>query len=102
MLNASLANVPIYFMSLYKMPVSVCSEHEKLQRKFLWGGCGEKRGIHLASWKAITMEKVWRLAVQSLKLKNDALLAKWWWRYGSEKHALWRKVIVNKFEVKSQ
>ena len=32
-----------------------------------------------------------------LELKNWSLLAKWWWRYGEEKEALWRRIIVSKY-----
>lgn len=32
---------------------------------------------------------------------NKALLLKWWWRFGSEKEALWRKVICAKYSMDS-
>lgn len=30
---------------------------------------------------------------------NEALLMKWWWRYGTEKESLWRKVIKSKYKM---
>ena len=33
----------------------------------------------------------------SLENKNWALLAKWWWRFGEEKEALWRRLIASKY-----
>lgn len=37
------------------------------------------------------------LGLGDLRLKNVALLAKWWWRFGEEKEVLWRRVIVYKY-----
>ena len=33
------------------------------------------------------------LGLGELKNKNRALLTKWWWRFGEEREAIWRKVI---------
>lgn len=32
-----------------------------------------------------------------LDLKNEALLSKWWWRFGVEKDLLWRVVLESKY-----
>lgn len=37
------------------------------------------------------------MGLGGLQLKNWALLAKWWWRFGEEKGALWKKVIESKY-----
>ena len=37
------------------------------------------------------------LGIRQLLAHNAALLAKWWWRFGSEKYALWYKVIAAKY-----
>lgn len=37
------------------------------------------------------------LGLGDLRLKNLALLEKWLWRFGKEKEALWRRVIVSKY-----
>lgn len=34
------------------------------------------------------------LGIGSLKATNLALLSKWWWRFKTEKEALWRKTIA--------
>lgn len=41
LIKASLANLPIYFMSLFPMPVGVAEKIVNIQRKFFWGG-GDK------------------------------------------------------------
>ncbi|GKC56095.1 RNA-directed DNA polymerase, eukaryota, reverse transcriptase zinc-binding domain protein, partial [Tanacetum coccineum] len=35
------------------------------------------------------------LGIGSLKVSNQSLLAKWWWRIRNEEHALWSKVICS-------
>ena len=39
--------LPIYFLSLFRMPKLVCSRLEKIQRDFLWGGGNLERKPHL-------------------------------------------------------
>ena len=38
LIRSTLSSLPIYFLSLFRMPKIVCSRLEKLQRDFLWGG----------------------------------------------------------------
>ncbi|EOY19766.1 Uncharacterized protein TCM_045102 [Theobroma cacao] len=40
LIKAVLSNLPIYFMSILKMPKGVQEELDKMRRKFLWGGLG--------------------------------------------------------------
>ncbi|KAI8548053.1 hypothetical protein RHMOL_Rhmol07G0242800 [Rhododendron molle] len=30
---------------------------------------------------------------------NEALPLKWWWRFGTQKKALWRKIIYAKYKI---
>ena len=46
MIKSTLANIPTYYMSLFKIPVKVANHIEKLQRDFLWGGVGEEFKYH--------------------------------------------------------
>lgn len=39
------------------------------------------------------------LGLGNIEYKNAALLVKWWWRFGDEREALWRKVIADKYGV---
>ena len=40
LIKSTLSNLPIYTMSLYRMPTGVKLRLEKIQRDFLWGGGG--------------------------------------------------------------
>ncbi|PWA63209.1 reverse transcriptase domain, Reverse transcriptase zinc-binding domain protein [Artemisia annua] len=55
----------------------------------------EERALHpieLREWAEWPCDKG-GLGLGSLKDLNDGLLAKWWWRYKTEKGSIWRKVI---------
>ena len=47
LIKSTLANIPIYQLSLFRMPKIVARRLEKLQRDFLWGGGRMERKIHL-------------------------------------------------------
>ena len=52
----------------------------------------------MIKWSEVIKLKVLGgLGLENLAIKNCALLAKWWWRYGEEKDALWRRIIVFKY-----
>lgn len=98
LIKSTLSSLPIYYMSLFKIPIAVAKCLEKIQRRFLWGGTDEKRKLHHVKWEVITRPKsAGGLGIKRLLEHNQALLAKWWWRFTKEKDALWNKVITNKY-----
>jgi hypothetical protein len=53
LIKSSLANLPMYFMSLFPLPASITNHIEKLQHDFLWDGQGEEFKYHLDSWSKV-------------------------------------------------
>ena len=51
LIRSTLSSLPIYFLSLFRMPKIVCARLEKIQRDFLWGGGNLDRKPHLVNWK---------------------------------------------------
>ena len=47
LIQSSLSHIPSYFLSLFKIPVSIASKIEKLQKDFLWLRAGEGKKDHL-------------------------------------------------------
>jgi hypothetical protein len=98
LIKSTLANIPTYYMSLFKIPVKVANRIEKLQRDFLWGGVGEEFKYHLVRWsKVCSPLSEGGLGLRKLVDFNRALLGKWLWRYGHEREAWWRVVVEAKY-----
>ncbi|XVE71775.1 hypothetical protein DITRI_Ditri10aG0178800 [Diplodiscus trichospermus] len=54
LIKSVLSSLPVYYMSLFEIPVTVKKILEKIQRKFLWGGSIETR----THWKLLELEKM--------------------------------------------
>ncbi|XP_071689061.1 uncharacterized protein [Rutidosis leptorrhynchoides] len=62
--------------------------------KFFWDGSDTGLKISWVKWDTILNSYgLDGLNIGSLKGKNLALLAKWWWRFKTETNSLWGKVI---------
>ncbi|XXG72211.1 hypothetical protein AAC387_Pa07g1359 [Persea americana] len=95
LINSCLSNLPVYYMSLFRMPKMVIERLDCLRRDFLWEGQGNKKRLHLVKWsEVIKPKKNGGLGIANLE-KKWALFAKWWWRFGEEKEALWRRLIAS-------
>lgn len=95
LIKSTLSNPPIYYMSLFKKPIGVMKRLHRIRRNLFWdGNCG-KRKLHLMKWSVVVKTNAQKgLRLGSLAPKNRALLAKWWWRFGEEKGAIWRRVNI--------
>ena len=98
LIHSTLSSLPIYYLSLFRMPLKVCARLEKIQRQFLWGGSDQDRKIYLVRWAIVCMDKSkGGIVIKSFSKMNKALLSKWSWRFANERNSLWRKVICSKF-----
>ena len=77
LIRSTLSNLPIYFLSLFKLPKSVKCRLEKIQRDFLLQGGSLDRKIHLVNWRTVNQGKEkGGLGIRSLDLLNRPLLGK--------------------------
>jgi hypothetical protein len=98
LIKSTLSNLPTYFLSLFPIPATVAKRIEQIQRNFLWGSSAEEGKFHLVKWDQICSPySNGGLAIRNIRQFNEALLGKWLWRFGVEKEALWRQVIVAKY-----
>ena len=96
LIQSSLSHIPSYFLSLFKIPVSIALKIEKLQRDFLWSGVGKGKKDHLIRWKVVSRPKeLGGLSFGKTSMRNIALLGKWLWRFLRERNGLWHKVIAS-------
>ncbi|GJW34052.1 putative RNA-directed DNA polymerase [Tanacetum coccineum] len=65
-----------------------------LIRKFFWGDFSDVKKISWIAWdKVLSPRNKGGSGIGRLSTSNHSLLAKWWWRFRTEEHALWCKVI---------
>ena len=73
-----LSSIPLFSMSLFKLPSGVVGKLIRIQRNFLWGWAAEGRKIAWASWSLVCKPREFGgLGIMDLKLFNLALLGKW-------------------------
>ncbi|KAJ0578957.1 putative reverse transcriptase zinc-binding domain-containing protein [Helianthus annuus] len=95
LIKSVLESLPSYYFSLYKAPKKVINDLEALIKKFLWGGSAEERKLHWVAWDKVTRtKKCGGLGLSKLQIVNTSLLAKWGWRFKTERSCLWKEVIA--------
>ncbi|XP_016206073.1 uncharacterized protein LOC107646401 [Arachis ipaensis] len=89
-------SLPIYYLSLYKMPKAVADKLIALQRSFMWCKEDSNYGIPLVKWEVVQApKKAGGLGVRDAVLRNTTLLFKWWWRFSKEECPLWKKIVCS-------
>lgn len=58
LIKVAMSNVPVYYMSLFKMPIKIIKTLEKLQLDFLWEG-GNVKKDHFMKWMLFVSRKSW-------------------------------------------
>ncbi|KAJ9562123.1 hypothetical protein OSB04_007283 [Centaurea solstitialis] len=93
--KAVLGALGVFYLSMFKAPRGILKEMEMKRCHFFWG---TRNNIHKTAWVAwnliLNSREKGGLGIGSIRALNLALLAKWWWRYKTEKEALWRKTIA--------
>nr|XP_025636528.1 uncharacterized protein LOC112730680 [Arachis hypogaea] len=96
LIKSVLNSLPIYYLSLYKMPKAVAEKLISLQRRFLWSKEDGRHGMPLVKWDLVmASKKKGGLGVGNVVARNAALLFKWWWRFSKEDYHLWKKVVCS-------
>ena len=74
LVKSMLASLPIYFMSLFRMPRRVRLRLGKIQRDFLWGDGALESKPHVVKWDIVCLDKgKGGLGVRHLNSLNKAL-----------------------------
>ena len=98
LIRSTLSSLPIYYLSLFRMPQKVSARLERIQRQFLWGGSDHDKKISLVRWATVCTDKRnGGIGIKSFSNMNKALLSKWSWRFANDRNSLWRRVIGCKF-----
>ncbi|XP_016172426.1 uncharacterized protein LOC107614807 [Arachis ipaensis] len=74
-----LNSLPVYYLSLYKLPKTVAKKLISLQRRFLWSTEDGRHGVSLVKWEVVMApKKAGGLGVGDAVIRNAALFFKWW------------------------
>ena len=95
-------SAPIYWLNLHQMPKSICDQIERIRRDFLWGrgdnSSSESRKLHLMAWDKICKPKNYGgLGLVPMRIRNLALLGKWYYKWERERNRSWNKWIREKY-----
>ncbi|KAK4286586.1 hypothetical protein QN277_003122 [Acacia crassicarpa] len=95
--------IPLYPMQVSQLPVSVCKELERLQRRFIWGFSDSTKGFHPMSWERITLPKHYGgLGLKRLCSVNRAFGAKLAWSLVKGEDGLWAEVLKKKYMLRDE
>nr|GEY19947.1 RNA-directed DNA polymerase, eukaryota [Tanacetum cinerariifolium] len=94
LLKSVLGAIPIYHMSIFKVPMKVLQNIESIRTRFFNGADVNYKKPSWVRWKSVLAAKdVGGLRVSSLFALNRALMFKWVWRFFSQKNSLWVRVV---------
>ncbi|GJU80207.1 RNA-directed DNA polymerase, eukaryota [Tanacetum coccineum] len=94
LIKSFLTSLPLYHMSIYKVPIGVLNRMESIRRRFFNGADNNERKISMIGWqKVLASKKKGGLRISSLFALNRALLFKWIWRFISHGTSLWFRFI---------
>nr|GEW46265.1 RNA-directed DNA polymerase, eukaryota, reverse transcriptase zinc-binding domain protein [Tanacetum cinerariifolium] len=94
LLKSVLGSLPVYHMSLFKVPQKVLHVMEAIRRNFFNGIDHKGKKQAWISWnKVLASKDNGGLGISSFFALNRALLFKWVWRFWSHPKSLWTKVI---------
>nr|GEW76379.1 RNA-directed DNA polymerase, eukaryota [Tanacetum cinerariifolium] len=94
LLKSVLGAIPIYHMSIFKVPMKMLQNMESIRARFFNGADINSKKPSWIRWKSVLAAKdVGGLGVSSLFVLNRALMFKWVLRFFSQKNPLWVRVV---------
>ncbi|GER32750.1 RNA-directed DNA polymerase (reversetranscriptase)-related family protein [Striga asiatica] len=99
LIKSVLSALPVFVMSCFILPQSVCKDICRLLANFWWAkGDNQRRSVHWLAWERMAMPKgEGGLGFQDLKLFNKAMIMKQLWRITEQPDLLMSKVLRSKY-----
>ncbi|KAJ4756378.1 RNA-directed DNA polymerase (reverse transcriptase)-related family protein [Rhynchospora pubera] len=87
--SSVLSSIPIFFMSVFQLPIWVIKAIDRTRRNFIWQGRSGK-GQPLLAWSRVCLPKsLGGFGITDIKLQNISLLLRWLWRLYSQPSSMW-------------
>nr|GEW85311.1 RNA-directed DNA polymerase, eukaryota [Tanacetum cinerariifolium] len=94
LLKSVLTSIPLYHMSIFKVPIGVLNHLESIRQNFFYGVDGSDRKLAWIGWNMVlTSKNNGGLGVSSFFAHNLALFFKWVWRFLTDGSSLWTRFI---------
>jgi hypothetical protein len=102
LLNACLASIPIYLISVIKFPKWAIKVINSQMSNFFWNDQEDSHRYHLSNCYSLTQRKEQGgLGIPDLRMLNMCLLASCVQRYHDAKSKLWREIVDCKYQTSS-
>lgn len=90
--------IPVYVMSIFKLPLSVCDELTKMMRQYWWDVENGKRKMAWVAWERLSLPKSrGGLGFRDMHAYNQDLLAKHAWRLLTTPDSLCARLLKAKY-----
>ncbi|GJX57282.1 RNA-directed DNA polymerase, eukaryota, reverse transcriptase zinc-binding domain protein [Tanacetum coccineum] len=94
LLKSVLGSIPIFYMSIFKAPLSILRKLESIRGHFFNGHDQDSRKASWIKWDSVLVPKEkGGLGVSSLYALNRALMLKWVWKFHHQNSSLWSRVM---------
>lgn len=98
MIKSVFMSIPIYYLTLFKLPEKVKKIMESYLKAFLWAGAEGIKKFPLVAWNKTQLKKIeGGLGIRDLKKVNTALLGKLGWELLNKGRATGAKIMRNKY-----
>ena len=98
MIQSVLSAIPIFAMTCFLLPLSLCKRIQSILTRFWWDSKDGERKICWISWEKLTQPKsLGGLGFRDIEAFNHALLAKIAWRLLTKPETLLARVLLGKY-----